>query len=478
MKRLNYRNMRQLGQGGACVVPCRAIQFGEGNFIRAFIEPMLQVLADKGYFDGSVVIIKPRTGNNVVFREQDGLYTLIERGIEQGQTVSRTRLIKIVSQCLQPESQGKEFLELSHVPSCRFVFSNTTESGLRYGNESWDGSSLPKSFPARLTVWLFERFKHFQGATDKGMVMIPCELVYANGEVLRSIVKHHAEDWKLPVDFLFWLEHCCRWINTLVDRIVPGFPYGEEEVLWNQLGYEDRLMVSTEPYSEFVLESSGDLENELPFQKCGLPVVYADNLTPWYLRKIRLLNALHTSCVPLGRLLGFVDIRGMMLDAQIFGYMKSVLEEELLPSLDPLPPYAQMFASKVLERFCNPFSVHRLTSITLNCIDKWNERVLPAILDYRRLLHNVPVRLARSWAAMVTMYWNLPVEDSLDKIQRIRAYQTGIEQGGVLSNSMYQLLADRNLWKEDLCQFPDLVESLQFSMEEFLHGDFLFKFCK
>lgn len=461
VEQLNRALLKQLKEEGKCPhihdrdveldSPIRVIQFGEGNFIRGYIDAMLQSVYDAGELGGRVMMIKPRRGGDVdEIEKQDGLFTLIERGVSQGQNISRFSLITVVQGCLHPYHQWQEVLALADRPECRFVFSNTTEAGVVYNDENYSDEYGAETFPGKLTAFLYRRYCTFQGDNSKGMVIIPCELMQKNGELLRKRVFQYARRWDYPVGFFTWVKESCRFINTLVDRIISGYPKGEEEGLRKFLGYDDKLITSAEPYYELVLETDDSLEEELPWKRLGEPIVYTQDVAPYYLRKLRLLNALHTSCVPAGRLAGFSDVRALMQDPTFELFIKKVLIRELIPSLPQMEMDVQTFADQVLDRFRNPFASHKLEAITSNCIDKWRERVLPAIQHYEAKKGVLPVHLMQSLSAMILMYLTIPVTDKSETIAFFNQLRVLRQKGAASEHIVHAVMSNHDFWMEDL----------------------------
>lgn len=332
------------------------VQVGEGNFLRGFVDWMIHQLNEKGLYDGKVVALQPTPHGKVVpkLNAQDGLYTSVLRGVENGETVNRAELIQSISRGIDPYNNWSEVLELARSPHIEFMFSNTTEAGLTYHQESFDESSSPLSFPGKVVAFLYERYKAFDGDTEKGITLIPCELVEGNGDLLKEIVLKLINDWNLSDDFKQWVEEANLFCNTLVDRIVTGFPRGEEEDFRERLGYDDILLTVGEPYHLFVIDAPEHVAKKLPFDQAGLNVKWGDT-TPYRELKVRLLNGAHTMMFAACYLSGVDTVYQSMTNERLAAFVKDGLFNEILPTVDADDEEKEAFATSVLERFSNPF---------------------------------------------------------------------------------------------------------------------------
>jgi len=295
MDRLNYETLQKQGFSGFLLreAPERVLQFGEGNFLRAFAEPFIDLMNEKAGFDAKVVLVQPRGGHPETadrFAAQDGLYTLVLRGREKGEAVERRRVLSCVSRCLDPKRDWEELLRCAGNPELRFILSNTTEAGIAFDPACRAEDTPPASFPAKLTVFLHERWK--RGLP--GFIILSCELIDHNGDALRHCVEDYAKVWQLEDGFSRWLEEENLFCSTLVDRIVTGSPQGEAEKLCEAWGYEDQLINTGEVFADWVIEGPQTLKAELPFEKAGLPIRVVDDVTPYKQRKVRILNGAHT----------------------------------------------------------------------------------------------------------------------------------------------------------------------------------------
>src|ERR1044071_695565 len=290
--------------------PEKVLQFGEGNFLRCFADWMFNELNKQAGFNGSIVVVQPIDRGMVnMLNEQDGLYTLYLRGLKNGKPESNSETINIISRGINPYDDFGAYIKTSENPDMRYVISNTTEAGISLDENDKPNHTPPNSFPAKLTIWLNHRYKTFGGDHSKGVHIIPCELIEKNGENLKKIILQLAERWNLDNGFVEWVDTACTFSNTLVDRIVPGYPRERIAEITEELGYEDKQVVEGEHFHLWVIEAPEDLQKELPFPSIGLNVLYVKDLTPYRTRKVRILNGAHTALVPVAYLYGIDFVR-------------------------------------------------------------------------------------------------------------------------------------------------------------------------
>ncbi|MCQ2450819.1 MAG: tagaturonate reductase [Clostridia bacterium] len=384
--------------------PIKVMQFGEGNFLRAFVDYMFDILNEKTDFNGSIAIVKPIDfGNLQSFKDQNSIYTVVLRGREKGEVLNDSRIITSVNKAIDAKEDYDEYMALAKLSSLRFVVSNTTEAGITLDkNDNFEG--LPKTYPGKLTKFLYERFNAFDGDKDKGLIILPVELIDFNGRKLKECVLALCDAWNLGEDFKAWLNDANVFCSTLVDRIVTGYPRNEIDKIYEELGYTDKLVDVGEPFALWVIESDKDIKGELPFDKAGLPVVFTDNVKPYKDRKVRVLNGAHTASVLVSYLGGINIVRDMM-HSEIFGKMtRNIVDKEIVP-LVPLPiDDVKKFAESVYERFDNPFIDHELLSISLNSVSKWTARVLPSFKDNYNKNGEIPKLLTFSFAGLLAFY--------------------------------------------------------------------------
>lgn len=413
MKHINDLDIRKPNR------PVRVVQFGEGNFLRAFADWMIDILNEKTDFNGSIAIVKPIShGSLERFKKQNCLYTVILRGQENGEVVNTSRIITSVDRAVDGADTWDNLQALAECPTVRFVISNTTEAGIVL-DESDAMEGVPATYPGKLTKFLYERYQVFGGASDKGVILLPVELIEDNGGKLKSCVLRLAEVWNLPNGFTDWLNECCIFCSTLVDRIVTGYLAAEAKELWESLGYRDELLDVGEPFGLWVIESDRDIRGELPFEEAGLPVVFTDNQKPYRERKVRILNGAHTSSVLAGWLYGKNIVRDMMQDPVMGVFVRRVVTEEIAPQVPLEQEDVKTFADAVFERFENPFIDHELMAISLNSVSKWKARVLPSLKDHYAQHGELPKLLTFSFAALLAFYSSADLRE--DGLHAVRA---------------------------------------------------------
>lgn len=427
--------------------PVRVIQFGTGVFLRGFVDWMLEIVNEKTDWNGSVAMIKSTArGNTDALKRQDGMYTVTLRGLVDGKPAVTSQGIAVVNRIISASEEYSAYAALARQCDLRFVVSNTTEAGI--AEDEGDAFELcpPRSFPGKLTRFLYERAEHFDYAPDKGLIVLPCELIDDNGATLKHIVLRLAQRWQLGERFVHWVQENCAFANTLVDRIVTGWP-ADAEQLWEDYGYRDEAIVTVEPYALWVIACEKDVEKELPLQKAGLPVVYTDDLAAYRTRKVRILNGAHTSFVPAAFLAGYEIVRDAVQDADFAGFIEKTLQEEIMPTIDLPLQQLVPFVQSVLERFANPYIDHKLLAICLNSVSKWRMRILPVVLDSSQ----VPQRLAFSLAALVTLYRTHPdvVQDDEEALRWMK------------EKELAEILHSKMLWGMDLWEISGFAQAVQ-----------------
>ncbi len=403
MDKLSYKLLKAQGFEGYLLesAPERVLQFGEGNFLRAFVDYFIDNLNEKAGFNGKVVLTQPiAPGLAEVINSQEGLYTLFLRGQENGEKVNRKRVISCVSRCINPYQDYTALLDCAKNPDLRFLVSNTTEAGIVFDSACKFDDAPPASFPAKLTRFLYER--HQLGLP--GFVILSCELIDHNGEELKKCVGQYIDLWGLDEGFAEWVRTENIFCSTLVDRIVTGYPRAEAAAICEELGYEDNLIDTGEVFGFWVIEGPQSLKEELPFEKAGLPVIIVDDHTPYKQRKVRILNGAHTSMVLGAYLAGQDIVRDCMKDDVIRGFMNKTIYEEIIPTLDLPREDLTDFAAAVSERFANPYIDHALLAISLNSTAKWKARVMPSLLEYKKRTGNLPACITFSFAAYIAFY--------------------------------------------------------------------------
>jgi len=391
--------------------PERIIQFGEGNFLRAFVGWMVDKANAAGVYDGSIVAVQPiGQGMAKELMAQDCRYTVILRGIMDGKEVNDASVVGSMSRCLSPYADFEAFLALADQPGMRFVVSNTTEAGIAYSAADRPTDRPPASYPAKLALLLHRRWERFGAEKGKGLVVIPCELIDRNGDELGKIVRRLAREWGWEASFLAWLDAECAFLNSLVDRIVPGYPRAEAEALWQRLGWRDDLLDTAEPFLLWVIEGDPAYAEELPLHKAGLGVVWTRDMTPYRTRKVRILNGAHTSTALAAWLAGIDTVGDCVKDPVVGAYLRKAIFDEIIPTIDMPRPELEAYASAVLERFANPYIRHELISISLNSVSKFKARVLPSLMTaWRKAPGSAPI-LVFSLAALAAFYRGSNIE--------------------------------------------------------------------
>ena len=407
MAQLNYEVLKQSGYAGYVLkdAPEKVMQFGEGNFLRAFVDDFIDIANEKAGYNGKVVLVQPiGQGLTDLINAQQGLYTLYLRGSEKGRKVDDKRVISAVSRCLNPYRDWSDVLALAKSPDLELVVSNTTEAGIVHESESKFDQVPPISFPAKLTRVLYERYT----AGLPGLIILSCELIDNNGKELQKCVNQYIDDWGLDAGFRAWVNEKNLFCSTLVDRIVPGRIRDAEEVkaLAAANGYDDPLTDVGEVFGFWAIEGPAELEDRLPFKKAGVPVAVVPDVTPYKKRKVRILNGAHTGFVLGAYLAGFDIVRDCMHDDTVLGFMNKMLYEEVIPTLPLDKDDLMNFAAAVQDRFNNPFVNHELMSISLNSTSKWRARNMPSLLDYIEINGKLPACLTMSLAAYIAFYSN------------------------------------------------------------------------
>jgi len=405
----------------------RVIQFGEGGFLRGFADWMLQQANEKAGFDGKVVVVQPiEKGMCDMLEAQGCVYTHLCRGAE-GVDIKK---IDVISRCVKPYEDFDAYMALAQNPDFRFVISNTTEAGITFVDTDKLCDKPAKSFPGKLTQLLKARYEAGLG----GFVFLPCELIDKNGANLKKCVLQYADLWNLGEGFKSWIEKDNIFCNTLVDRINTGYPK-EEKI---DVGFDDKMINTSEYFHLWVIEGYNGLFEELPFDKCGLNVILTDNLEMYRTRKVRILNGAHTSLVPYALLSGFDTVKSCIDDEKMLTHIKKCVYDEIIPTLDLPREELIEYADNVVTRFSNPYIRHMLISIALNSVSKFKVRVLPSILEYIKRYNKMPETLLFSFAKLIDFYRTDMTNDDADVTAFMKTATVG------------EILANEKLWGEDL----------------------------
>ena len=386
--------------------PVKILQFGEGNFLRCFIDWQVDILNEKKDLNAGVVIVRPiDTDSAPLLDTQDGIYTSIIRGYDdEGELKNEKRLISCVNREIPIYKDYATFLAQAENPQLRFIISNTTEAGIAYNPEDKYDDRPQLAYPGKLTRFLHERFKKFGGSSDSGFILIPCELIDYNGEALKEIVLKYAALWNLGPDFITWIEKGNTFCSTLVDRIVTGYPRDEVEELEKELGYRDNFITTGEYFHLFIIQGPESVGKELKLEGSGLNIKLVEDLKPYKQRKVGILNGCHTALVPIAYLCGIELVKDAVEDKNIARFIQNLLENEIIPNLGMPEDYLKDYAETVLGRFRNPFINHQLLSISLNSMTKFKTRLLPQFLEYYKSNASVPPLMSLSLAALICFY--------------------------------------------------------------------------
>lgn len=463
MKKLN-----RINTGLEKLQPIKVVQFGEGNFLRAFVDYAFDKLNKEVDFNAGIAIVQPlKDGMVNMINDQDGLYTLFMNGIKKGEKIQDIELITNIVKTINPYTEFANYLALAKEEELQFIVSNTTEAGIEFIESDTPDMQPPVSFPAKLTVLLYERFKHFNGDASKGVTIIPCELIDYNSETLKKYILQYVDLWKLEDAFKTWVSDACTYHSTLVDRIVPGYPRAEIEEYNNKLDYEDNLIVAAEPFFLWAIEGGDDLKAKLPFHKTDLNVKIVDDIRPFKMIKVRILNGAHTAMVPFSLLHGNKLVMETVNGDFTGKFVNSVISE-ISETLDMDKNEITAYSEEVMDRFKNPFIKHALADIALNSVSKFKVRVLPSLLGYYKANQKLPVNLTFSLASLIRFYkgtWNgqsLPVKDGED----ITAFFNGLWKSDDYEKIARLTLQNKGFWDEDLTEIPGLTRAITIALEE------------
>lgn len=411
------------------------IQFGEGNFLRGFFDYFLHIMNEENLYDGKAVVIQPRAGGKcALLNEQNCCYNLYLRGIENGEVKENHHFIKSISRGIDPYVNFDEYISLADKPDFRFIVSNTTEAGIEFDeNCSFDDKPC-KSFPGKLTQLLYRRYKN----NLNGFIFLPCELIDSNGDELKKCIIRYAEYWNLEKDFISWINEKNTFANTLVDRIVTGYPADETA----EKHPDDKFLDTAEIFHLWVIE--GNFENELPLQKAGFNVIWTDDAKPYKKIKVRILNGAHTSLVA-GALLSHIETVGEAMKNEITSsFLSKAMNDEILPTIGKNEESIS-FADSVSDRFRNPFIHHKWSAISLNSVSKFSVRVLPTILEYKEKKGTYPPCLTLSLALLIYLYKNGSPNDIPEIIEKIK------------NSNISEILRDTSLWQSDLSDMEEII---------------------
>lgn len=416
----------------------KIIQFGEGGFLRGFADWIFEITNEKTDFSGSVVVVQPiKTGLCDRLMAQGCEYTHVMRGLKDGKATVDEKKISVIKRCINPYEDFESYLELAKNPDLRFIVSNTTEAGIAFDEKDTMFDSPPSSFPGKVTVLLYKRFME----KLNGFIFLPCELIDKNGEKLREIILKYADLWELGDEFKSFVENDNIFCNTLVDRIVTGYPKDEDL----PLKATDNMLNTSELFHLWVIEGDKSILSEIPLDKTGLNIIFTDNLERYRTRKVRILNGAHTSMIPYALLLNVKTVGECMEDKTLSEFVKKCVYDEIIPTLDLPRDELLSYADDVFERFKNPFIKHLCESISLNSVSKFKVRVLPSISEYIKRFDKIPQNLIFSFARLIEFYKVGNPKDDEEIIKFMR------------EKSLMEILSNVDFWGEDLSFLCDEV---------------------
>ena len=478
METLKYEVLEKSGYKGYILkdAPEKVLQFGEGNFLRAFVDYWFDLANEKAGWNGKCVLVQPiAPGLAKMINEQEGLYTLYLRGSENGQKVDDRRVISSVSRCLNPyeKEDYEKMMAVAASDDLEIIVSNTTEAGIVYDPACQQADCPPASFPAKLTQVLYHRYQ----AGKKGILMLACELIDNNGKELLKCVNQYIDQWGLEDGFRKYVNEDCTFCGSLVDRIVPGRIRDPQEVaeLEQKHGYADPLLDVGEVFGVWVIEGAPELNDVLPFRKAGLEdkVFVTPDMSPYKKRKVRILNGAHTGFVLGAYLAGFDIVRDCMHDDTILRFMNKMLLEEVVPILPLDQEDCKQFAAAVQDRFNNPFVNHELMSISLNSTSKWRARNMPSLLEYVQKKGTLPTCLAMGLAAYIAFY-SSDVQELTDaglvcKRPKGNTYTVSDDRWVLefyyahkdddIPTLVHAVMTNEQMWGQDLTQVPGFEET-------------------
>lgn len=456
LKALNKQNVEKP------VLPIKILQFGEGNFLRAFVDWQIDKANEAGIMNHGVAIVQPiDKGMAGMLEQQDCLYHVYLEGVKDKKPVKDIRLVKCVQCAINPYEEYEAYEKIFLSPELEATVSNTTEAGIRYeeGDDLW--ALPPKSYPAKMTALLYKRFKHFEGDPTKGLCIICCELIENNGSTLREYVLRHAEYNKLGEDFIEWVEKYCHFCDTLVDRIVPGFPRENIAEIKEELGFDDNLVVKAEFYHLWAIGGPGyeEVQRRLPLDKAGLHVIFMPTIKQFRDKKVRILNGSHTGMVPIGLQIGCETVMDAFNNADLEAFVNTMVAEEVIPMIEEDQEELKAFAAGILERFYNPYIRHMLKTISLNSLSKWETRNFPTVLDNWKKAGKVAEKELFTFAALLTLYSgkvDFTPDDTAEHVEFIQKVWNSED----VDATVKAIVENKNIWTVDFTEVAPFVEKI------------------
>lgn len=446
--------------------PIRILQFGEGNFLRAFVDWQIDKANEAGITDIGIAIAQPILDEQQsvlkmieMMNAQDNMYHVYLEGVENKQPAKDIRLVQSVMDSFNPYIDYAKYESYITSPDIKIIISNTTEAGIRYEEGDDLAAQPPKSFPAKITALLHKRFQHFGGDPEMGLSIICCELIEDNGTTLHEYILRHAKYNNLGEDFISWVESACCFCDTLVDRIVPGFPRETIGEIKEEIGYDDNLVVKAELYHLWAIGGAGyeRVQRELPLDKAGLHVIFMPSIKQFRDKKVRILNGSHTGMVPIALQMGCETVMDAFNTPAIEKFVNDMVAEEVIPMIDEDQDELKSFASSILERFYNPFIKHMLSSIALNSLSKWEARNYPTAKDQWFKGGVVAKHEAFTFAALLALYSGKSGFEANDTREYVDFIQSSWDSAN-LHDTVARIVANRDMWIEDFSQIEGFVE--------------------
>ena len=452
----------------------KIMQYGEGNFLRAFADLYFNTLNEECYGDFSVTIVKPATfGSLEKFEKQNCNYHVVLRGYENGQSVEKPYKVTCVNRAIDPFSNFSDYISLAKDKDLKIIVSNTTEAGICFDVRDEFGGFEKVTYPAKLTQFLYERFN----AGLSGVYLLPVELIDDNADNLKKCVDGYIKLWNLPEEFKKWNDEHNFYCNTLVDRIVSGYPKDEQTLshVLDLIGENDELVTIGEPFGLWAIQNKGDLKSILKEGKHNIDVVLTDDIVYYKKRKVRVLNGSHTNVVPAGLILGAVTVDDCMNNPKLSAFLENALREEIIPFVSNDISATTDFANSVKQRFLNPFLNHQLTSSALNSISKWSARNLPSFKDYYATHGVIPTYLTIGFSYLIALYNRVEKVDGkyLAKVKdRVIELKDDVKYLDYFANNrpIADFLCDKSVWGENLGEYKNLVETVISNVEKIEKG--------
>lgn len=443
-------------------LPVKIMQFGEGNFLRAFVDWQIHKANEAGVMNHGVAVVQPiAQGMTVALNSQDCMYHVVLEGIRDQKPVREITLVKSIVRAVNPYEDYASYETLFLSPDLEMIISNTTEAGIRYQAGDDITAMPPESYPAKITALLHKRWRKFDGATDKGLLIICCELIEDNGSTLREYVLKHAGDNNLSPGFVNWVKTGCYFYNTIVDRIVTGFPREDINEIKAETGFDDNMVVKGEYFHVWAIGGDPVIREKLPLDKAGLNVLFMEDIRPFRSKKVRILNGAHTVMTPIALQMGCDTVLEAFREPGIEQFVRTMLDTEILPVIDENAGELQSFTNKILERFYNPYLKHYLKDISLNSLSKWETRCFPSLLDNYRAGKHAPF-LTFSFAALLALYSGQSEAKDFsprDTPEFVEFIQTAFDRCD-LKTWVKAVCENRKIWKEDLTAVAYFVDEV------------------